>query len=167
MLAILAGLPGAGKTTIAEALERRGWRRVSRDEVMPRLFGPDTRFGDPAQKQATFQEMLRIAEALLRQGNRALLEGMLFSRRSEVEAARALAGRVGVPFRCLLCVCPEAVALDRIRAQRSAHPATDRDDSLYRRSKSTFEPIEGEHLVVETTRPIDETVEMCVAYLNL
>lgn len=165
MLVILAGLPGTGKTTIAEALERRGWRRVSRDEVMPRLFGPDTRFGDPAQKRATFQEMLRIAEGLLRQGSRVLLEGMLFSRRTEVEAARGLAARAGVPFRCLLCACPEATALERIRAQRGAHPATDRDDALYQRSRAAFEPIGGEHRVVDTTRPVEETVKACLAYL--
>lgn len=110
--------------------------------------------------------MLRIAETHLREGRKVLLEGMPFSRRAEVAAARGLAGRCGVPFRCLLCVCPEPVALERIRAQRSAHPATDRDDSLYRRSKASFESIEGDHLVVDTTRPVEETIHDCLKYLE-
>lgn len=165
MLALLAGLPGTGKTTIADALERHGWRRVSRDRLIAHLFGPDVRYGDPDQKEATFGAMLLVAEVLLRAGRRVLLEGMLFSRRAHIGRARELAARCGVPLRCILCECPEAVALERIRAQQGTHPATDRDDSLYQRSKAAFEPIEGEHLAMDTSRPVEETVAMCLSYL--
>ena len=165
MLTVLAGLPGTGKTTVADALAGDGWRRVSRDEIMPGLFGAGTKFGDPAQKEATFREMLRRAEALLGEGRAVLLEGMPFSRRVEIEAARDLAARLGVPFRCLLCVCPDDVALARIRAQRGTHAATDRDDTLYRRSKASFEPVAVAHLAVDTTRPVEETVAACREYV--
>lgn len=153
-LICIAGLPGTGKTHLAMRLaDEMGALRLSRDEVRAKLFTPPS-YSD-SEKALAFGAMLFIARYFLSQGRDVILEGMPFSRRSERDAARALAKEVGAEFKLLYCVCPDEVALQRIALQD--HPAADRNEDLYYQVKARFEPIGEDEgaVVVDTGQSVD------------
>ena len=149
-LTIISGLPGTGKTHAAiELAARTGATRLSRDEVRAEMFHPVTYSAD--EKASAFREVLVRAGECLREGRDVILEGMPFSRRPERDAARELAEESGAEFELLQCVCPDEVALERIRSA-SGHPAADRSEALFHEVKSRFETIaEDEHPTVIAT----------------
>ncbi|HEX4865519.1 MAG TPA: AAA family ATPase [Acidimicrobiales bacterium] len=110
----LAGLPGAGKTTLAsEIIRRTGWSYISRDEIRESMFQP-CRYTDP-EKHAAFGAVILAVEATVQLGRSCIVEGMPFSRLGELESvgeAAQAAGAVFVPF--LVQVHP-AIAAERIR----------------------------------------------------
>lgn len=128
---VLLGLPGAGKTTLAEGLvERCGARLVSRDEIRFSMFRPCS-FTD-AEKAAAFCALIAAVRTNCALGHLSIVEGMPFSRPGEYEAVAAAAageGRTAMPI--LLRLDP-AVAAERIAAQPSAQAAiaADRDARL-------------------------------------
>jgi predicted kinase len=144
VLTLLMGLPGCGKTTIAQRLRVLAPHLVvlSRDLVRRELFAhPDYSAGE---KRAVFDEMLRRAGRQLLAGRDVLIDGMTFSRAAERERAEACAEAAGAGFLAVHCDCPLEVALTRVRAQEEAaagHPAGDRDEALVRQVAARFEPV--------------------------
>jgi predicted kinase len=128
---VLLGLPGAGKTTLAEGLMRRfGARLVSRDEIRRCMFRPCT-FTD-AEKAAAFSAVLGAVRTNCALGHLSIVEGMPFSRRGEYEAVAAAAAAHGRSTMAILLKIDPAVAAERIASEPSAQRAmaADRDTTL-------------------------------------
>lgn len=137
------GLPGCGKTTVAQRLRALvpGLTVLSRDLVRRELFA-DPDYGTE-EKRAAFDELVGRAGRELSQQRDVLIDGMTFSRAAERERAAASAEAAGAAFLAVHCECPLDVALARVRAQREAagtHPAGDRDEALVRKVAARFEP---------------------------
>jgi hypothetical protein len=94
------------------------------------------------------------------------LDGRTFSRSRHVAEVVRAAGEAGADYRILLLSCPDELALERIRKSRGEHLAGNRDADLYWEVKARFEPITLPTLDVDTSRPLVECVEQCVAYLR-
>ncbi len=142
-----AGLPGSGKTYAAIKMEQAiGAVRLSRDDIRARLFDTPTYSGK--EKQVVFQIMIHLAAYYLAEGKDVILDGMPFSKRAERDAARALAFGAGAKFELYHCTCSEKIALQRIAKQAGDHPAKDRDEKLYYRVRSTFEPFGDDEAAV-------------------
>jgi predicted kinase len=73
LVVMMCGLPGSGKSTYAQALERRGYTRLSIDEVVWARIGRDAADLDPAEyeqlksaiEQELWEELIRLMEAKL------------------------------------------------------------------------------------------------------
>jgi predicted kinase len=166
---ILAGLPGTGKTTLAEALaERLGGVVLSKDEVRSALFPLGAIEYSEAQDDAVMSLILKDAQRIFREGSQrfVFLDGRTFSRADQVEQVVNTAREVGAAVRVLHLHCPEAIALQRLNMGRGKHVAADRDADLYFRVKARFEPIRLPKLDVDTSRPLGECVAECVVYLT-
>src|ERR671932_1599691 len=89
---VLAGLPGAGKSTLAQAIGARlpDARVIDKDRVRDALFAPCDY--SAAERDVTFSAMLDAASYHLGRGRVVVLDGMTFARRSQVEAAESVAG---------------------------------------------------------------------------
>ena len=94
------------------------------------------------------------------------LDGRTFSRTYHVQQVVRAAASIGAGLSILHLHCPEALALERIKQDRAKHPAKNRDPLLYFLVKSYFEPITLPKLDVDTSQPLDECVEQCIAYLR-
>lgn len=187
MLMMIGGLMGTGKSTLALALQHElGWELFSSDVVRKGLAQID-----PARPQAdafgqglynakwtarTYDALRHQASEALSSGRSVLLDAS-FLRRTDRQAIAREAAIQGAVVLFVECVCPRAVALQRlaqrwqVRVERgSLSPerssfASDGRPDLYDAQCArwdTFLPDKEpnvEHIVVTTTQPLVVNVE--------
>jgi aminoglycoside phosphotransferase family enzyme/predicted kinase len=128
-LVVIGGLPGTGKSSLANALgEELRWPVLRTDEVRTELAGielpehRDETYGEglyaPAAVDAVYVELFRRARTMLERGSSVILDGS-FSRQRWRSAAAALAADTHTDFSRLCCVAPADVAAGRL-ARRAA-----------------------------------------------
>jgi aminoglycoside phosphotransferase family enzyme/predicted kinase len=138
-LVLVAGLPGAGKSTLARSLaEQAGFDVIRSDEVRKELAakaGVNSPIGayeagiyTPEWTERTYGECLQRADRLLFEGRRVLVDA---SFRDEVRRRQFLdcAASLGVPGLLLICRADPAVIRARLDARRG--DASDADWSVY------------------------------------
>lgn len=153
----LAGVPGAGKTSLArdvQALAQReaiDVRVLSRDEVRASLFAPCDWTDD--EKLVAFEAMLGGAVHHLERNRCVILEGMPFTRRAEAEAVRIVAREFGAIALVVDCQVPLEVANARIEHDRTlgtTHPGREHNDGLVERVAARREELDPD-LVLDMT----------------
>ena len=169
--ALLAGLPGTGKSTLAEALstQLRGSIILNKDTVRAALFPGEATDYSEAQDNLCIDSMLSAAGYLCGQPHPPrfiFFDGRTFSRAAHIQAIIEAAEAGKAAWRILHLWCADELALQRLAAGSAAHPAKNRDAALYATLKQHFEPIQQSHLSVDTGQPLEACVQGCIAYLN-
>ena len=165
----MAGLPGTGKTALAEALvSRLGGIVLSKDKVRAALFPSGAINYSSDQNDFCISVILMAAQRIAARGDVPFVffDGRTFSRVRHVEEVVQAAAEATADYRILHLFCPDELALERIRQSPGEHLAGNRNAGLYWEVKSRFEPIMLPKLNVDTSRPLEECVEQCVAYLK-
>jgi predicted kinase len=162
---VLAGLPGAGKSTLARALASRlaDARVLDKDVVRDALFGPCDHTA--TESQVSVSAMLDAARYHLGRGRTVIFDGMTFARRQYLGAVAALGDEVGVGVAVIVCDVPLDVAIARVAAD-ARHPAGNRDADIVRRVAAEMEEPGGDYLTLDTTAPLDECVALALAYVE-
>ena len=156
----LMGLPGSGKTTVAERLvAARDLSLVSRDAIRAAMFHP-CRYAEQ-EKQAAYRAVLLAVASCLELGRSCVVEGMPFSRASEVDELRELAQRAGARFMPVLLDCPVEVAQARAHRDRvgQGRSPDDRDERLVARVAERFEAPPSDALRLDATAPPETIVK--------
>ncbi|MDA8100242.1 MAG: ATP-binding protein [Nitrospiraceae bacterium] len=172
MLIVMAGLPGTGKTAVATALGKAiGATVLNKDMIRQSLFPPGEIDYSRSQDDLCFQVLFLLAEYSLarKPGHPVIIDGRTFSRADQVKQISSWAATLKMKPIFIECRCDDAVARERLdHDQRTgAHPAANRSFGLYQELKAAAEPIEPEHLVIDTGREsLEQSVAACLAYLN-
>lgn len=154
MIVVVCGLPGAGKTTVSEAVADRLDAPRLRTDVVRKdvLEDPDY---TPAESRRVYAALLdRAREAVATEGA-VVLDGT-FKRRDQRDDARELARTLEVPFRLVRVACDESVVRERIRAREGDE--SDADFEVHQLHREQFEPIEGDRVVVDNSGSLAETM---------
>ncbi|MEQ1682935.1 MAG: AAA family ATPase [Burkholderiaceae bacterium] len=129
-LAITHGLPGSGKSFVAQGLSETAGAIWARSDVeRKRLFGlgplesshgcvPGGIYGQEATEQ-TYGKLLDIARQGLEAGWPVIIDAA-FLRRAERARFAAHAAACGVPFSIVDCRAPQAVLLERLARRQAA-----------------------------------------------
>ena len=162
---VLAGLPGAGKSTLARALASRlGTARVlDKDMVRDALFGPCD--GSATESQVSVSAMFDAARYHLGRGRTVIFDGMTFWRPQYLGAVARMAVDENASVAVIVCDVPLEVAIDRVQHD-AGHVAANRNADLVRRVAAEMEEPDGDYLTVDTTAALDDCVALALAYVE-
>ena len=171
MIVAMAGLPGAGKSTLARALAPRLAAVVlDKDRIRDSLFGPLHVDYNREQDDFCVDVMYRTTRWLVHRdpATVVILDGRNYAHADQIATLRQMAADLDEPLRVIECRCDGEMALARIEEDRAAgrHPAANRDAALYRKLQAAADPISQPKLVIDTGRPVADCVADCLAHLR-
>jgi predicted kinase len=158
MLIIMAGLPGAGKSTVARELAGRLAAVIlNKDTARHSLFPPELVEYSNNQDDFVIDLLLRTAEYIWGKDPKktVILDGRTFSRAAQRQHVIEFAEGAKQPWRIVECVCEDDVAKARLGHSDPTHPAGNRTPALYDEVKARWDPIAQDHIVVRTDVPVD------------
>ena len=146
MLILIAGLPGSGKTTIADAYARKysavhfNSDRIRRELNLRGAYRPE-------DKQRVYDNLLERTGKALKAGETVIVDSTFF-RKSIRQPYIDLATRLGVRLVWVLATAPETVLRARMSRPRTDSEA---DEEVFEQIQAQFEPLESPFLSVDTT----------------
>jgi aminoglycoside phosphotransferase family enzyme/predicted kinase len=176
----VGGIIASGKSTIAERLaDEMGAPVVDADRTRKAMVGVDAHQPihdgawagayDPGFTEGVYAEVLRRAEVVVASGRPVIVDASFRSLRLR-EAARQLANRCGVPFRFVECRADADVCRARLSARERSVSVSDGRLSVFDAFRARFEPVTElcptEHVVLDTARPIEESLRVLRAHLD-
>lgn len=166
-LILIAGLPGTGKSTLAEGLGRAlGCPVFGKDWLEAALW----RSGvgrEQGSGWATYELLTTLAECQLRLSQSAILD-CVAGREALRRQWRGLAARLGAHFRPVECVCAD-LSLHQIRLtgrQRGIPGWYELDWADVERVRAGYEPWETERLVLDLASPAADNLAAALAYVK-
>ena len=156
-LAVLAGLPATGKSTIARELAALTRAPLfDKDRVRDVLFGPHHVAYTREQDDFVVRLLYQAVEELARGGGVPLviLDGRTYSRAYQVAELHALADHIGAELVLVECVASREAVRERLELdlRSGSHPARDRTYERWLELEASSEPIPGVALRLDTSR---------------
>jgi hypothetical protein len=153
MLVAVCGVPGVGKSTVAELVADELEATLLRTDVVRLDVVDDPEYTD-AERRRVYGELFARAHDRLAVGEAVVLDAT-FQKRVYRRHARRVAGAADADFRAVLVECADEVATARIAA-RSDGPS-DADLAVRRVIAGAFEPVEIDHVTVDNSGSLDAT----------
>jgi predicted kinase len=146
VLAVVCGLPGVGKSTVARAIADRLPATVFRTDVIRKELYAEPAY-TTAETVTVYDELLTRAFDHLEIGESVVLDATFKTGDRRIQA-RDLATQVGARFRLVHVECQEAVLKRRIEARDGV---SDADLDVHIAFRDRFEPVEMDHVVVDNS----------------
>ncbi|MFP4082136.1 MAG: AAA family ATPase [Candidatus Aminicenantes bacterium] len=149
MLVIVSGLPGTGKTTVAKKMSDEMKAVVLSTDRIRKKALKELGYSE-RKKKRVYDEMLRIAQDLLKKGENVILDGTFF-RKELRERGFKLGQRLDQRVFLVETVCPEETVKKRIE-ERYKHKKdySEANYKVYKIIQSKFDPFQSEHFVINT-----------------
>ncbi len=174
VLVVVSGLTATGKSTLVNAFKGTGGMKViSTDATRRDIFNIPTGEGRRAEfgkDLYTEEAIFRVYEAVFKEAERWLKLGRsvildaTFSKKRDVERARAIAERCNALCLVVECVAGEAAVKARMeKRSKEKDSLSDATYEVYKKMKESFEPIEGDCLRIDTN---GDPVEIAVVVIK-
>jgi predicted kinase len=167
-LIVFSGLPGTGKSTLAEAMGRDlGVPVFAKDWLEAILVRSGLRASNDDRPLgfAGYELLSVLAERQLMLGQSAILDSVAASHTIR-RAWRQLAERYGAKYRVIECMCSDE-SLHRLRLkgrQRNIPGWHELEWSEVERVRGYYLAWEGEHLTLDMMAPFDENLQKAKIY---
>lgn len=154
MLVVVCGLPGVGKTTVAETVADRVDGRLLRTDVVRKEILTDPEYTE-AESRMVYDELFDRARATVEDGTSVVLDGTF---KDEIRRTRAaeLSATLGAEFRLVKVECAEGVVRDRIESREG--DASDADFEIHRMYRESFDAVSRDHATVDNSDGLESTL---------
>lgn len=159
-LILVCGLPGTGKTTVAEAIAKKTKARILSTDIIRKDLVSRPSYGEQ-EKEMVYGMLFSMAEMMLKDGKNVLLDGT-FYKEALRKRAEEIAARAGSEFRVVEVVCDEKTIRQRLEKRCNAacaSCASDANFEVYMKVKKIFEPVRGRHFVIDTGKDWEKQVD--------
>ena len=173
MLIAMAGLPGTGKSTLAQNLaDVYSGIVLNKDRIRAALFPIALIEYSTRQDDFCMSIIFQVASYMLQNDPSlyVILDGRTFSRKYQVDALDQFAEEIKKPLNIIECICSDETAQKRLEKKvtmGAKHLAGNRDYHLYLTIKARFEPIREPKLVVNTDEDLAHCLASCLAYVSI
>ncbi|MEK7324551.1 MAG: AAA family ATPase [Chloroflexota bacterium] len=167
MLVVFSGLPGAGKSALAEAAGRALGIPVFAKDWLEATVLSCGLTGGKENVSVGYELLTMLAERQLRLSQPAILDSVATFERIR-EQWRSLAARYNASFRAIECVCSDE-ALHRARLdgrQRGIPGWRELEWSAVERTRETYESWANERLIVDAINPLEANIGAVMGYLK-
>jgi len=151
MLVVLCGLPGTGKTTLAQKLAKRMNAALLRTDVIRKQILKRPLYTEK-EKETVYREMFRRAKEHMLCNGVVILDGN-FYKKSLRRQAKKIAEQMNEKFVLIECVLSEDLVRHRIASRGRSDDSDATSMQIYYKIKDRWEPIEEPHLVADTSKP--------------
>jgi predicted kinase len=152
LIILFSGLPGVGKTRLANELAPLINAVVlSTDKIRKELISNPTYTRE--EKELIYNVMLLLTRYLHNAaGLNCILDATFNTKESRKKAREKLETLSPEQIYIVECICPEDIVISRLKARKGDY--SDADIDIYRKMKQVYEPVEEEqrHVVADTSR---------------
>jgi predicted kinase len=154
LLILVCGYPGVGKTTLANELASFINARVlSADKIRKELIEKPNYSKE--EKKLIYDILILIANYLHNAGINCILDATFNTQQSREDIKKRLNLRKD-QFIIIECVCPEELIISRLKSRKKGY--SDADESIYRKIKEKYEPVQENHITVDTSQSLKNIV---------
>jgi predicted kinase len=148
LIVLVCGLPGVGKTSISNELAKlTNWVVLSTDKIRKELISNP--IYSKEERRLIYDVLVVIAKYLHSAGINSILDATFNTENSRKEIKNKL--NLRSQQICIVeCICPEDIVISRLKNRKNDY--SDADTSIYKSMKATYQPIEEEHIVVDTSQ---------------
>ena len=148
MVIVITGLPGVGKTTLANSLAPLIEAQVlSSDKIRKELFARPTY--SKHEKLLVYDVMGLVAKYLNRSGKNCIVDAT-FNREEFRKRFKERLDLQDDSFKIVECRCQEETVLSRLAKRKDKY--SDADIEVYQMMKKMYEPIKMSHIEIDTSK---------------
>lgn len=161
MIIVICGLPGTGKTFLANKLSPfLNATVLSTDKLRKELFKKPTYTS--WERALIYDILFLLAKYLHSSGVNCILDGTFNKEKSRTEV-KELLHLTNEQLHIIECICPEDMIITRLLLRKDDY--SDANVSIYLKMKKIYEPVRQKHISINTIKPIDKNLEKIFKYI--
>ena len=166
---IVCGQVGSGKTTTAGILSKLiNVPVASVDQTIKKLFSKPSFVGkdqppSPFELDTCYNAFALIADYLLSLKQSIIIDGA-FAKKSQRDLLISVARKHNAVFEVFLITCPDEILKER--AEKRFNDGTGVGYQAHLKIKESYEPLDIEHLVIDTSKDVEKQLKQIIKIKN-